>query len=193
MRKLRVLFVLLLIGGAVFGQGATKSGGRIPYKIVFESAVKGGPHNCYIVISPANRNEADIKALGKELLTDPQKQYYQVFFLVFDDEKAASLLWKALLDNRDLTDAEGAFVDNHELGSYTRYPSGISETRPRGSRKTRKKIGKRPSLFARSMKTRSPWTRENCSAGRSMRMSYMKTGMRKTKCAKTEHISTPLK
>ena len=43
---------------------------RIAYKIAWEHAIPNGGYTRYIIISPANRNEADIRALGEELKID---------------------------------------------------------------------------------------------------------------------------
>ncbi len=95
---------------------------RIEYKITWNHETPNGDtrygYTRYIVISPKNRNETDLKALGEQLRDETAILSFAGVF-VFDSEKAA-LLSRQEAEGQTLSDDEAAFADKHAVGFYIR-------------------------------------------------------------------------
>ena len=87
----------------------------IPFRVVEQWSIPNGGTGRVLVISPANRNEADLRALGVQLRTDARNDR-MALAEVYDDERAARMRVAAISGH--VSKADGAFFDKHKVGHY---------------------------------------------------------------------------
>ena len=105
-----ILSLLLLASAELFSQSKKDF---VPYNVV----VTQGNYRT-IAISKENRTREKLLRLGNEL-EEQNKDTYQIYILVFDDEKAAKLYSK--VDN--LSANEDKFYAEHYIATYWKSPS----------------------------------------------------------------------
>jgi hypothetical protein len=137
MRELLAVLLAVLVlpnHGAV----AQTPAGHLSYKVLEQRSIPNGGFARTIVVSKANPNEADLRALGEQLKRDTKSER-NAFIWVYDDERAARNRLAAISEK--LPKTESQHHDRHYVALYSRnantgnhelqiYPSGFSDNGP---------------------------------------------------------------
>jgi hypothetical protein len=101
----------------------TEANGKTPaitYQTINEWRIPNGGYGRVIVINPSNCNDADMRALGKQLRNETRLDR-NAFVVIYDDLRAARLRNAALAER--LSQKELEYHDKHLIGSYMRNAS----------------------------------------------------------------------
>lgn len=98
-------------------QGSAEPSRTISYVVVESWEIPNGGSGKVIVVSPANRNDGDLRLLGDQLRRETSRDRNAVVE-IYDATRAARLRRDAFTER--LSKADQAFYDRHKIGMYTR-------------------------------------------------------------------------
>jgi len=91
----------------------------VPYRVLKESPIPlGGGFTRVVVVSPSQRTDAGMRALGEQLRADTSRDR-NAYIVIYDDERAAGLRDDAAFGDR-LSPEDQAFHDAHDIGYYSK-------------------------------------------------------------------------